>query len=252
MRTTITRTLSTALLLATAACAELPSGAAGSAASPPDAALEGVALSLDAMADEASRSGDALAATEYADGALALRLGAQPTEIAVTIRGQGYRYYAVVTGVVERHGSGPELLRRTVVAWNRMDRPDAILRLTSRADAATFGHDESLGDLGRATGSWVDLTRGHRFAAVDGGVATTLNSLAGRCPAGQSDTRFTCQLARFGLRMEGVFELVGDATARVEIATESSSIAGVVVQRSPVTTDRPTVTPSRPETVTSR
>jgi hypothetical protein len=247
MRTTFSRTMFTALLAAAAACADLPTtgGDAASAISA-DGDFESVALSFDAMSEGALRSGDDRAAAEYADGALALRLGARPTEIAVTIRGQSFRYFAVVTGVTERDASGTELLRRTVVAWNRMDHPDAILRLTSRSDDAGFGRAE---ELGRATGSWVNLTQGLRFSGVEGSLGTTLNATAGACPVGQRDARFTCHLARFGVRLDGVFELVGDATARVEITTQSPSVAGVVLQRTTgPSTDRPlgTVSDSRP------
>ncbi len=241
------RMLAVALAVSLAACADLPTSSPdiGSTAAPP--ADEPVALSLDELASQASLAGDEPAAGAYADGALAIRLGAVPTEIAVSVGNQQYRYWAVVIGIIERAPDGAELLTRRFVAWTGEPRPTAALRTLSRSDAAVFGAFDDPTDVGRATGSWVDFVRDARFTAVDGTIATILNSIAGDCPNAERDPRFSCQLARFDVRLDGTFELAGDVTARVNIATAPPSVAGIVVRR----TDggrggRPAVTPSRP------
>ncbi|HPF62214.1 MAG: hypothetical protein KC544_01625 [Gemmatimonadetes bacterium] len=243
-----TRTLLVAAALL-AACADAPTVTGPDVVAPPTGtADEAVALSLDELAASASLAGDSRAASDYADGALAIRLGARPTEIAISVGGQDYRYHAVGLGIVERGPDGAELLKRTVIAWHGLDRPDAVLRVMSRSDAAIFGREDNPGDLGRATGTWADLARGARFVAIDGALATTLNSVAEPCPNAAADRRFACNLARFDIRMDGTFELVGDATARVPIASEAQGFAGVVVRRlDGGSGGRPTANPSRPQ-----
>jgi hypothetical protein len=239
-------TLAAAVLLA--ACADSPTASTlGDTAVPATSADETVAASLDELSASASLQGDTRAASDYADGALAIRLGARPTEIAISVAGQDYRYYAVALGIVERAPDGAELLKRTVIAWHGGDRPDAVLRVMSRSDAALFGRDDIPGDPGRATGTWADLARQARFTAIDGSLATTLNSIGSPCPNVASDRRFACNLARFDMRMDGTFELVGDATYRVPIFSEAQGFSGVVVRRlDGGSGGRPTANPSRP------
>lgn len=240
------RSIAASLVIALAACGgDLPTSSLGT--DPTVAGDEMVAASLDELSASAAMLGDDRSAEAYADGALAIRLGAVPTEIAVTIAGQGFRYWAVVTGIVERGPDGAELLKRSLVAWTGEPRPTAVLRAVARSDQATFGRDDIAGDPGRANGSWTDLERDHRFIAIDGSFASVLNGIGPACPNAEQDQRFACNLARFDVRMDGTFELTGDATVRLPIATAPDGVAGVVVRR----TDggrggRPTATPSRP------
>lgn len=245
------RTLSPRLILATslvvlAACGgDLPTSSIGTGSLPDGD--ESLAASFDELASGAALLGDDASAQAYADGALAIRLGAVPTEIAVTVAGQDYRYWAVITGIVERGDDGAELLRRSLVAWTGAPRPTAVLRAVARSDAAIFGRDDIAGDPGRANGSWNDLERQHRFVAIDGSFGSVVNSIGQACPVADRDPRFACNLARFDVRMDGTFELVGDATVRLPIATAPDGVAGVVIRR----TDggdggRPTVNPGRP------
>lgn len=249
-----TRSIAATAVILLAACGgDLPT------AVPTDAATgdEGIAASLDEMAVSASLLGDDRSAEAYADGALAIRLGAVPTEIAVSVAGQEYRYWAVVTGIVERGPDGAELLKRSLVAWTGAPRPTAVLKAMARSDAAVFGRDDIPGDPGRATGSWNDLERAHRFIAIEGSFASIVNTIGPSCPNAERDARFACNLARFDVRMDGTFELAGDpaatprggagASLRLPIATAPDGVSGVVVRR----TDgggggRPTAVPSRP------
>lgn len=234
-----------ALLLG--ACADGPT-APSTASTPTTAASGDAAILLDEMASDAARRGDGAASSDFADGALAIRLGVEPTEIAMAVGGQEYRYWAVVVGILQRRGGGDEVLTRRFVAWTGDPRPTAALRTLSRADQAVFARDDDPEDAGRATGTWVDFVRSARFAAIDGSIATVLNSVAGRCPNAASDPRFECHLARYDVRLDGTFELVGDADVRLPIATSPPSVAGIVIHRTDGGTGgRPGVTTSRPQ-----
>ncbi len=201
----------------------------------------------DSLSAQASLAGDERSAEAYSAGAIAIRLGAEPTEIAVSVGGQEYRYFAVVTGIVERGSDGAELLQRTFVAWTGAPQRTAVLRVTSRSDAAQFGRDPIAGARDQATGSFLDLERRARFVAVDGSAASLLNSIGPACPIAGRDLRFACNLARFDVRIDGTFELVGDATVRLPIETNPDGVSGVVVRRTDGGSGgRPTVTPSRP------
>lgn len=232
-----------AILLGLAACVDLPtSGTAGGTPTAPDATEE-MALSLDELASQASLAGDEPAATDFADGALALRLGAQPTEIAVTVAGQDHRYWAVAIGIVERAPDGVELLRRAIIAWTGAPAPTSAFRVLARSDAAAFDRDDT---AGRANGTFVDFVRQARYEAVEGSLASALTSIGTPCPNAAQDRRFACNLARFEMRLDGTFELVGDATARLTVFSEGVGIGGVVVRRTdggdggrPTTTARP-------------
>lgn len=231
-----------AFLLGLAACADLPtSGTTGAGPALPEATEE-MALSLDELATQASLAGDTPAASDFADGALALRLGAEPTEIAVNVDGQDYRYWAVAIGIVERAPDGAELLRRAIVAWTG-DRPTAAFRVMARHDAAEFGPP---GDAGRATGTFVDFVRGARYQAVEGSLASEVTSIGGECPNAARDPRFACNLARFTMRLDATFEVTGDPVHRLPVFSEAAGIGGVVVRRTdggdggrPTTTARP-------------
>lgn len=231
-----------ALLLALAACADLPtSGTTGGTPALPGETEE-MALSLDDLASQASLAGDTPAASDFADGALALRLGAEPTEIAVNVDGQDYRYWAVAIGIVERAPDGAELLRRTIVAWTG-DRPTAAFRVMARHDEAAFGPPN---DAGRASGTFVDFVRGARYHAAEGSLASVLSSIGGACPNAARDRRFACNLARFEMRLDATFELAGDPVNRLPVFSEGVGIGGVVVRRTdggdggrPTTTARP-------------
>lgn len=242
----LSRSVAIATAITLAACGgDLPTSTGSSSVVTGDEAL---AASLDELSVSAAMLGDNRSAEAYADGALAIRLGAVPTEIEVSVDGQGYRYWAVVTGIVERGADGAELLKRSLVAWTGQPRPTAVLKAIARSDAAVFGRDDIPGDPGRATGSWTDLERDHRFFAIDGSFASVVNSIGPVCPYMENDARFACNLARFDVRMDGTFELAGDATVRLPVETAPDGVAGVVVRRTDGGHDRgPTATPGRPQ-----
>lgn len=234
-----------AALTLLAACSDLPTSTT-TAAPAPSTGGEELALSLDELASQASLAGDPAAATDFADGALAIRLGAVPTEIAVNVEGQDYRYWAVAMGIIERAPDGAELLKRAVIAWTGDPRVTAAFRVMARSDEGYFGREDDPSDASRATGTFVDYERPARYVAVEGSLATALTSIGATCPNAARDTRFACNLARFMMRLDGTFEVATDATVRRPVFSEAAGIAGVVVRRTdggrggrPTTTARP-------------
>jgi hypothetical protein len=74
-----------------------------------------------------------------------------------------------------------------------------------------------------------------------------VKSIGPVCPVADRDLRFACNLARFDIRLDGTFELVGDANARIPIATSPDGVSGVVIRRTDGGSGgRPTVNPGRP------
>ncbi len=226
-----------AALMALAACESTPSGPEA----PEGAELE---LALEEMAAEANSAGDPDAADAFNDGLSALRFGVRPTEIAVHIGDEVVRYNALVVGVVVRHDGTRELMRRSLVAWTGNRRPMALLQATSFTDEAEFGFPADLAarpDVeGRARGSWLDLVRGHRFVATSGPVKMVVRGTGEPCPSVPADAPVICVVARWDVRLEGLFKLllrrdargVSDATTLV-IATAADDMNGVVLSRKP-------------------
>ena len=102
----LSRSVAVAAAFTLVACGgDLPTSAGNS---PVVAGDESLAASLDELSASASLLGDDRSAEAYADGALAIRLGAVPTEIAVAVGGQDFRYWAVITGIVERGPDGAD------------------------------------------------------------------------------------------------------------------------------------------------
>jgi len=188
-----------------------------------------VSLLMDDLASEAAGRGDDRAASAYAGTALALRFGAEPTEIVVAVDGVDTRYLAVVTGIVRHEGDAPRLRERTLVAWTAQGTPSAILQVESRGDEGDFAE----GSPNPAHGIWADRRAQERHVAQEGSVVTTLGATAGRCPTQPSgrDPAVTCQLARFASRLGGTFVESRDPSRRVTITLEAQSIAGVVLAR---------------------
>ncbi len=244
----LSRILPLAALAMLAACADAPTSS--SPAGPTLGSDEELALSLDELAVQASLAGDEPAAIDFADGALAIRLGAEPTEIAVNVDGQDYRYWAVAIGIVERGGDGAELLKRAIVAWTGTPRPTSAFRVMARSDEAEFGRHDAVADTRWATGTFLNFARQVRYRAVEGSLASALTSIGGACPNAARDPRFACNLARFEMRLDAIFAAATDGVERLAVFSEAGGIAGVVVRR----TDggdggRPTTTaqPSRPQ-----
>ena len=202
-----------------------------------DAQIE---LALEQMVAEANSAGDADAAASFSDGLVAIRLGARPTEIGVSIDGELVRYQAVVTGIVRARGSAL-VMHRSLVAWTGQPRVTAVLQVSSFTDQAVFGFPARLTTtdvVGRARGTWADLERGHRFVATDGSAALQVASQGDPCPNQPNDSSLRCVLARWNIRVDGDFHLLlrrddaeADQGRRLEIKTAEDGVSGIVVTR---------------------
>lgn len=207
-----------------AACTDGPSGPSVEDAPHIEAALE-------ALAVEANRTGDAEAATAWSGGALAIRLGAEPTDIAVVFDGESVRYKAVVVGAVYPDGAGGTILRRSLIAWTGHPRPAAVLQVTTLHDEASFDQSTL-----RARGVWADLRRGLRWLAVRGGASLVLDETGEPCLRQPGDTQLRCVTASFDVRLAGLFRLRSTTltTSRaVEISTAADGVSGVIIARIP-------------------
>lgn len=224
-----------AIIVALAACGESPAG-------PEAEQLPELEASIEQMAAEANRAGDADAAVAFADGLEAVRFGVRPSEIAVTVGGEEVRYHALVVGVVVNHGDGRELVRRSLIAWAGANRPAALLQVSAFSDEATFGYPADLNTrpdpTGRARGTWADLVRRHRWVATAGTVAIKVASVGDPCPAIPAHPDIQCRVARWDLRLDGTFHQLLRRDARqattgaaLAIGSAAQGISGVVIQR---------------------
>ncbi|TFH64872.1 MAG: hypothetical protein E4G90_07245 [Gemmatimonadales bacterium] len=207
----------------------------------PDAEVE-AALGL--MAAEANSAGDHDAADGFSGGALALRLGIRPTEIAVSVNGETARYWAVVAGIAHTLRGGPSVLKRSLIAWTAGDdrRPTAILQVSLLTDEASFAFPTDLltaaDPRGRARGTWVDLVQHLRFVAISGAagivVAETTDDpcdgALGELPG------LRCVKATYDMHADGRFAALltrdartADETQIILIQTAAQGVNGIFV-----------------------
>lgn len=218
-----------AALFATA-CSDMPTVAS-------TAVPSGSEVSLDqAMADANSR-GDTESADAFAAASLALRLGARPTEIAVTVDGQTDRYQAVVTATAVALAPGDTALQRSLVAWSGVHAPVALLQVNTLGDVGSFSSpSEPVSDpRTRANGIWSDLVRGTRWIATVGSAAIAVQSKGTSCTPTDRSLAIECTNALFEISIDGLFRLGGaspDAgAAAVRIQTSARDVNGVIVSR---------------------
>jgi hypothetical protein len=193
------------------------------------------------FAFEASKSaaiGDAASAAVYEGAALAVRLGARPTDILVSVDGEVNRYEAVVVATVQELSPGDTALRRSLIAWNREgERLVALLDVTTLADVGSFSSpfEPASDPRARAQGTWVNLVRGARYDATTGDASIVVADIGGSCnsPDGRSDPR--CSLADFSVDVDGLFRLGGTSPRAgldaVRIQTEATRVNGVIIGR---------------------
>jgi hypothetical protein len=209
------------LVVAVAGCAGEPAA--------PSGAWTRVEAVLEALVAEANRQGNADAAATYSSGLLALRMGATPSEIEVTIGGASTRYQALV--VATRYRPGPEgsAVRRALVAWTATPRPQAVLQVTTLADQAEFSAPPIPAAVGAgALGIWADLVRGDRWVAASGFAAIRLIGEQGGCSDQPTEVALPCRHARFAIEVDGRFyQIVPERTLRPPMLLPISSAAAV-------------------------
>ena len=208
-----------------------------------DEAMAQVA-SLESEASRATSAGDTESATAFRGAAAALRYGVRPTQIAVSVRGETFRYLAVVTGNIEVLADSDTAIRRTLVAWHTLnDPPTAVLKLATLADHGSFSSaaEPASNPRARAHGLWADLARASRWIATAGDAGLGIASMGGDCaPAGRSSVR--CVRAEYRVAVDGLFRLNGsapdDGLPAVRIVAETQLVSGVVLGAAPGTRSR--------------
>ncbi len=209
----------------------------------PSAAAD-IEATLAVMAAEANSAGDHDAADGFSGGALALRLGVRPTEIAVSIDGETERYLAVVAGIAHTLRGGPSVLKRSLIAWAPVTdrRPTAILQVSLLTDEGTFGFPTDLTTAvdprGRARGTWVDLVHKLRFVATSGAAGILLaEATDGPCVGALSELPgLRCVKATYDIHAEGRFAALLARDARtvdeariILVQTAASRVQGILV-----------------------
>jgi hypothetical protein len=203
-----------------------------------------IEAALELMAAEANSAGDHDAADGFSGGALALRLGVRPTEIAVSINGETERYLAVVAGIAHTLRGGPSVLKRALIAWTPVNdrRPTAILQVSLLTDEGTFGFPTDLTTAvdprGRARGTWVNLIRDLRFVATSGAAGIVLaQATDDPCEGALSELPgLRCVKATYDMHAEGRFAALLARDARtvdeaqiILVQTAATGINGVFI-----------------------
>jgi hypothetical protein len=189
-------------------------------------------------AAQAAATGDVASAAVYEGAAAAVRLGARPTQILVSVDGEVSRYDAVVVATWEELSPGDTALRRSLVAWSGGNRPIALLDVSTLGDVGSFGsqYEPASNPRSRAQGTWVNLVRGLRYDATIGEASIVVAQIGEACnlPDGRGkDPR--CALADFNIKVDGLFRLGGASPDAgldaVRIFTEASRVNGVIIAR---------------------
>jgi hypothetical protein len=180
------------------------------------------------------------AAAVYEGAALAVRLGARPTDILVSVDGEISRYNAVVVAVVEELSPGDTALRRSLIAWSgEGNRLVALLDVSTMADVGSFSsqYEPASDPRSRAQGTWVNLVRDARYRATTGDASIVVADIGAACNSdGGRGADIRCSLADFTIGVDGLFRL-GGASPRagvdaVRILTEAARVNGVIIGRS--------------------
>jgi hypothetical protein len=194
---------------------------------------------LEMLALEMNRSGDSDAAAGYSGAAMAVRLGAAPGTITVSVNGESVQYRALVTAAAHQLRGGEVVLRRSLVAWTGQPRPEAMLQVTTMSDNGLFSWPSVATPIDtrtRALGIWADLVARQRWVATAGSAAIILASQGPSCPHQPQEPMLRCILASFDLDISGTFHKVStarvvDQSEAMAIATAAEGVPGVVLAR---------------------
>jgi len=192
----------------------------------------GVETTLGASADLAAQGGDTARAEALRDAASAVRLGIRPSQIEVKIKNEKFTYLALVIGRERRSASGEAVLIRSLVAWT--GRPTrALLHVIQASDHGLFGGngDGSDNGPGGARGQWKNLAANELWVATAGSSDLELKGTGAASPTPVATLR--CVLAKWDVRVNGNFQLVGDGGPDgnpIEIHTNADGVNGVVIK----------------------
>jgi hypothetical protein len=241
------------------AVASMMLGCDSDPAGPSELELAVAAMRFDALGNERDTAGDIEGARGARSTAMALRLGARPSSVRLTIDGETADYLALVTEHSFRAGTmggaplpPPALAMRTLLAWQGLP-PDRFVALTISADTGTFGRffalqstDEpaSVHEWFMATGVVVDRGESPWFA-VDGGARITQVSLGESCRVPRRHPAVTfepiaCRQTSFAARFTmvlgpGTILHASEAPSRMA-SLPLSTISGVWLEYPPLPT----------------
>ena len=208
------------LALATTGCEDVKLGTSldeeAQAALAPEVEL---AFQMEAAA--AAASGDTERAAAVRDGIRAMRFGVQPSDIEVKIKNETFAYKAIVVGRVFLNRNGDRVLVRALLAWDG-NRPAAVLHVAQKTDKGLFGSS--------ARGRWNNRALAQVWMATAGSSDIELLGTGHSCPIQPAEAlALSCVVGSWDVRINGKFELLPDLTEHVEIHTNESGVAGVVL-----------------------
>ncbi|HKS04963.1 MAG TPA: hypothetical protein VJR92_01510 [Gemmatimonadaceae bacterium] len=229
----VRRTACVAAGIAMLACSDSPSE---------PTALEIEAAVADLASLQTRTAPDASASTVFDGAAIARRIGVRPTPIEVSVGGEVTRYHALVIAFVERTSTGEVVTRRRLMAWRGLDRPFALLHVTTLGDGGSFAPIvDRVNDLRvrAAVGRWFNLARGTRWLATDGSAKIAMANVISACPTLERLEGSRCGIAQFAVEVDGLFRLGGTTTdvrnPAVRIMTSAEAINGIVIAPAPAT-----------------
>ncbi len=126
-------------------------------------------------------------------------------------------------------------LRRTLVAWQGVERPIAVLQVATLGDHGSFSSaDEPASNpRARAHGLWVDLVRDSRWIATTGDAGIGVASVGGNCTNVSANANIRCVRAEFRIGVDGLFRLHGaspdDGLPALRIQAETQLVSGVIL-----------------------
>lgn len=200
-----------------------------------------LATTFDGMSRDANAAGDPDAGAAFSGAAMAARLGIRPTEIDVTVNGEGRRYSAFVF-VLGSTRALPIAALRTVVAYRgESPKPTEVLYVAAGGDSVGLDHPMASGQRPDPTkvgvSSWKDLVAKQFYVATSGLAMIRQQAGAGTpCPKPSSRSSVTCTAVKFGLRVAGDYHgLVNnqrgqlDRSKKATISTRAADVNGAVL-----------------------
>ncbi|MEZ4456182.1 MAG: hypothetical protein R2882_06485 [Gemmatimonadales bacterium] len=198
---------------------------------------EALAAEFDGMTAEANTAGDPDAGAAFSGAALAVRLGIRPSDIPVNVGGEVRRYLAFVHMVTTNRGGTP-VTKRTMVAVRRNDagRPIEVLYVVLPADSADFVHPASAQPAPGGLSVWKDLAAKQFYLALRGFGVLRPTAREGDCPNVAARSAVQCTVAKFSVRLDGVYHALIDnqryridPDRKVEIASRAEDVNGAVI-----------------------
>lgn len=193
-----------------------------------------LASALDDLTRQANGEGDLDAGAAFSSAAMEIRFGVVPSPLILEVNGVTAEFFGIVHEVMAgRTGGGSPLKLRTLVAVDRVDRPEQILYVAVLADSGALGPPtvplEQRADLDElAWGSWRDLRSGERWAAPAGRAGIVETSTGGICPGVRLPTPTGCVSATFDVSVDGeLWRLgAGSQSSPRQVTFRATSIHG--------------------------